>query len=120
MELRAWLVVLTLAWPQIVAARAAIGAQVVAWLHDAPSASGGGDCGWSDSTAWGVAVNAVLACVTVAAAAVMLRLATRRAPADAAREAAPALAELHAPLLDRHSEDEAEAEAQQAADDAAP
>ena len=93
---------------------------MVAWLHDAPSASGGIDCGWSDSTAWGVAVNAVLACVTVAAAAVMLRLAVRRAPADAAREAPPALAELNAPLLDRHSADEAEEEAQEAADDAAP
>lgn len=50
----------------------------------------------------------------------MLRLATRRTPADAARKAPPALAELNAPLLDRHSADEAEEEAQQAADDAAP
>ena len=84
------------------AARAAISAQVVAWLSGAPPAPGG-DCGWADAAPWGVAVNAGLACVTVAAAAVMLRLATRRQGAGAAAGeapvAAPALEELHAPLL---------------------
>ena len=75
----------------------------MAWLSAgaAPPPSGS-DCGWADATPWGVAVNAGLACVTVGAAIVMLRLATRRQETAAAAEGAappPALQALQAPML---------------------
>ena len=75
----------------------------MAWLGSAPPPGGGADCGWRDATPWGVAVNAFLACVTVAAALVMLRLSTRRhaaAEAPAAEPTSPpALTALRAPML---------------------
>lgn len=75
----------------------------MAWLSASAAAPPtGSDCGWADATPWGVAVNAGLACVTVGAAIVMLRLATRRQETAAAAEGAappPALQALQAPML---------------------